>query len=131
MLVLPAPLGPEQPVDLAAPDLEVDAADRLQPAVGLAQVADGDRRCGPWSTRSAADRRPRRAGDERGRGRRRPAHQPRFHSGLLARALAASRRASLRFSRCPWSMLAQKMNVGKKRIRTKPAIVTTLSLVWP
>ena len=44
MVVLPAPLGPEQPEDLAARDLEVDAADGLVLAVGLAQAADLDRR---------------------------------------------------------------------------------------
>ena len=36
-------VGAEQPEDLAAGDLEVDAAHRLELAVGLAQVADEDR----------------------------------------------------------------------------------------
>ena len=41
-------------------------------------------------------------------------YQPRCHSGLFARAFAAARRASLRFSRCPWIMLAKKMKTREE-----------------
>ena len=39
-------VGPEQPEHLAAAHLEVDPADRLELAVGLAQAADLDREIG-------------------------------------------------------------------------------------
>ena len=42
MVVLPAPLGPEEGDELALFDLEVDAADRLdQPVSAAKQPADG------------------------------------------------------------------------------------------
>ena len=44
VVVLPAPLGPEQPEDLAAGDVEVDAGDGLDVAVALGQAADADDR---------------------------------------------------------------------------------------
>ena len=43
---LPGAVGPEQAEDLADGDLEVEAPDGLVLAVGLAQVADEDGRCG-------------------------------------------------------------------------------------
>ena len=46
MVVLPAPFGPEEREDLAAGDLEVDAPNRLQLAVGLVQAAGSDHRLG-------------------------------------------------------------------------------------
>ena len=44
MVVLPAPLGPRKAKTSPRLDLEVDAADRLEVAVGLAQARDGDDR---------------------------------------------------------------------------------------
>ena len=42
-VVLPAPFGPEQREDLAAPDLQVDRLQRLEAGgVGLAEAGDGD-----------------------------------------------------------------------------------------
>src|SRR5436190_9268122 len=58
-------------------------------------------------------------------------YQPPCHWRLAARAFVAFFRASLRLSRCRWSIESRKMVSGKKTIRMKPALVTTLSLVSP
>ena len=59
-------------------------------------------------------------------------YQPPRQLGVARAATsAAALRASLRLSRRVWSMLIAKTNSGKKTIRMKPALVTTLSSVAP
>ena len=46
VVVLPAPLGPEQSEDLARRDLEIEPAHGVMVAVALVKIADEDGRCG-------------------------------------------------------------------------------------
>ena len=47
-VVLPAPFGPEQREDLAAPDFEIDVLERVEAGgVGLGKTRDGEYGHGP------------------------------------------------------------------------------------
>ena len=134
MVVLPAPLGPSRPKISPRCDAEVDAANRLQLAVALAQVADLDRRAATplhqprimlsaprAAAPPAATLRPRRSASRRATSRR-------CHSALLARAFGCVVARVLALLEAPLEQAGEKMNTGKKTISAKPATVTTLSL---